>query len=618
MTATKLSDLLPIPDGVEDPHAYQVFGLEGGEQDAGKIKSAVQQVYAQLKSAKSEADPKVWKKAAKIAERSKALLADPAQRAELDARFGVVATASSPTTAAGIAPAGVPPTGMPPTGAPPAGMPPGAAAPAPADPLAGMLPNVNPLAAPAPSTVPAQPTAPPMTPSPPGTAPAMPPSQAIPSQAAPYQMPPGHAGVQQYGQPLTAQNAPAPPAPAQASSRPTAAPVFKVKKSKKRRRSSLGKTLFIFAACFLGIAIAGLAAFKAFGPGVAVTKDGVLIGKLPPKEKKPTTSAPRKERYPKPKRNVDPVMGSMSGGVDPPAKLSSTGIPVNEFSPPQSDNASAADNASDNTGMQEPPSMDPASMDPTSTDSGMLPDLTGDMTTGDMTTEDAVPDVNAADMADSSPSDPAMTPSPSTPVPEVNPDGALPVSPGTETGPVKLTDQQIAANDAAIKQVKELIAGAKWIEMKPAAEKLTEMMLSDEQRVEADALYNLADLAMFYRGAVQRGLGTLKATQDFEVAEGFRVLVVEVSHSSLTVRYNARNKTYSLDEIPFRLAEKISTFALDPGKPDSIAAKSCYQAISPLSNDEHRKEAINWLELVNDDLEDVDTKAVGEMIQSIF
>ena len=38
MRATKLSDLLPIPEGVSDPHAYQVFGLAGGEQDAAKIK----------------------------------------------------------------------------------------------------------------------------------------------------------------------------------------------------------------------------------------------------------------------------------------------------------------------------------------------------------------------------------------------------------------------------------------------------------------------------------------------------------------------------------------------------------------------------------------------------
>ena len=86
MPATKISDLLPIPEGTKKPHAYQVFGLEGGEQDGEKIKAAVQAVYDQLRIAKDNTDPKLWRTAAKVVEKARAILSDPQKRAALDAR----------------------------------------------------------------------------------------------------------------------------------------------------------------------------------------------------------------------------------------------------------------------------------------------------------------------------------------------------------------------------------------------------------------------------------------------------------------------------------------------------------------------------------------------------
>lgn len=90
MSASNLSDLLPIPDGVAKPHAYQVFGLDGGERDDQKVSEAMRKTYAHLKAAKASSDPAIWKKAAKMAEAARKLLSDPEQRRELDARFGVI------------------------------------------------------------------------------------------------------------------------------------------------------------------------------------------------------------------------------------------------------------------------------------------------------------------------------------------------------------------------------------------------------------------------------------------------------------------------------------------------------------------------------------------------
>ena len=154
--------------------------------------------------------------------------------------------------------------------------------------------------------------------------------------------------------------------------------------------------------------------------------------------------------------------------------------------------------------------------------------------------------------------------------------------------------------------------------MKGAAEKVTEMTLTDQQRTHADALYNLADLATFYRGGIVKGMETLQTASTFELTEGVPVLVVEASETEITIRANARNRTYTLDEMPFVLADRLAGFALSPDKPDNIAARSCFQCISPKSNAEYRQEALTWLEFVNDDLEDVDTKKIVELVKQLF
>ena len=200
----------------------------------------------------------------------------------------------------------------------------------------------------------------------------------------------------------------------------------------------------------------------------------------------------------------------------------------------------------------------------------------------------------------------------------IDPDAMMAVDGPTTSAPEEMTEEMVAANDAEITKVRELVRKANWDQMAAAAERLTELQLTEEQRADAEALYDLAYMASFYRGGIQRGLGTLKATQDFEVAEGFRVLVVEVSQTSLTVRFSARNKTYSLDEMPMRLSEKIASFALSPEDPDSIAGRAAYHAVSPLSNDEHREQSIEDLQRINGQVSQVNAAAMADQIKNLF
>ncbi|MCP4776985.1 MAG: hypothetical protein GY880_22415, partial [Planctomycetaceae bacterium] len=123
MPATNIYDLLPVPEGVKEPHAYQVFGIEDGEQDLAIISEKIREVVGNLKQQKEGTNPKLWTQAAKLAQQARLTLANPKTKAKLDARFGIIA--DEPVNAAGVDPlASILPS---------------------ADPLAGMLPAADPL-----------------------------------------------------------------------------------------------------------------------------------------------------------------------------------------------------------------------------------------------------------------------------------------------------------------------------------------------------------------------------------------------------------------------------------------------------------------------------------------
>src|SRR6056297_1134112 len=90
MPAETIHDLLPIPPGTKKPHAYQIFGLQPGEQDTAKINAAIAQRITELKSVKAETAGDLWKRAAGWVTHGRAILTDPEKKAELDARFGII------------------------------------------------------------------------------------------------------------------------------------------------------------------------------------------------------------------------------------------------------------------------------------------------------------------------------------------------------------------------------------------------------------------------------------------------------------------------------------------------------------------------------------------------
>jgi hypothetical protein len=180
-----------------------------------------------------------------------------------------------------------------------------------------------------------------------------------------------------------------------------------------------------------------------------------------------------------------------------------------------------------------------------------------------------------------------------------------------------LTSELVAVADQKLQRVRELIRSANWKEMKPAAQAALEQPMSDEQRAQAEALFNLADLASYYRVGIEKAVARLNVGNDFEVTDDFRVIIVETGPDQLVVRFNAKNKSFTFDELPWSLAHKLAGFSM-PGDPASEAAKAVYQAISPNANQAYRDQALQWLSEIQGEVEGADATQLAETIRDLF
>jgi hypothetical protein len=181
-----------------------------------------------------------------------------------------------------------------------------------------------------------------------------------------------------------------------------------------------------------------------------------------------------------------------------------------------------------------------------------------------------------------------------------------------------LTDEMIADAEKALERVRTLIREAKWGEMKVAAEAMLEARMTQQQEAEAEALYELADLATYYRGAIERAVAELNVGNDFAVTDTFRVIVVEKGEDLLVVRYSEKNRSFTFDEFPFSLAHRLATFSTPADSPTTQAGKAAFQAIAPKATAAHRAEAVVWLREITGKVEGADPKRMADTIESLF
>ena len=519
MPANKVSELLPIPNGVKNPHAYQVFGLEGGEQNKAKIKAAIAATVARLKEQKGKADPAIWKSAVKLVEQAQAILVDPKKRRELDAQFGVVAVSEKASDAADEAAA-------------------------PFDPLAGVLPAADPLATvDSAKALTKDDGAPGIVPAPDRPADNVPsPKPIVPASGEESD------AVGQILTPASISGGSTSTGSATVSADASAPVTIKNVAPRYKRRAKKNWFLVLF---MLGMfaAIGLLAYFVFFGPGeLAITKsnDGIKIRAGAAADPESEIVSPPMEI----EEELDPVMSSAlsnPNGVDADLEESinemrSLGKPGDPIEPLPKELQSTADT--------------------------------------DATTDSP---------------DSEMEQQPKTEMQSADPVTMLDVKPSTESGEVEMTKEAVAATDKKIEKLRETLRGAKWKQMTPAAEELKEELLTDDQRKQVDSLYELADLAAFYYGAIERGIASRQPAEAIDVTDQLRIVIVEIKPDALVIRVAGRNRTYTFDELPLILAHKMAEFALPPDQEINLAAKACYQALALKSESDDRKESIEWL-----------------------
>lgn len=568
MSATKISDLLPIPAGIRQPHPYQVFGLDDGEQDPAAIQKAIQSVIAQLKSVKSETDPDVWKQAARLVKGAQEILADPEKKSQLDARFGIVAVDTPVETDSSDPLAALLPTANPLAPAETSS----------SDPLAGILPTANPL-----DGVPSTEIE---------TAPRL---DASDSSGAGGLLPPGL-----FGTPTTTGTSIGAPELSDletegASDLASASVVVKTP-PKRRRKRSLAATIAGVGFALLAFAVVGgvlyFAVFKSGQVEITMNDDGISFSTQPQPNSNSTVVTPappvnsgRAENQ-RGSTTGDPIMGSL-GSSSSPATTQSPG----SFSSESSNEGNPAETASAPASVDEPAQGDPP---------------------------------GSQEMQGSNPSEPAMAPA-ETMTSEMAEDGEATVDgesasntePNVEPAPEPLSDEMIAQADLALDRVRQLIQTANWSEMKAVAEAAQDQPMSAMQQQQAEDLYAVADLASYYRVGIERAIADLKIGNDFEVTDGVRVIIVEAGPDQLVVRYDAKNRAYSLNELPWSLAHKLGSFSM-PENPSTEAAKAVYQAIAPNANQGYREQALQWLEEMEGEVEGADPRRLAETIRSLF
>ncbi|WP_372721137.1 hypothetical protein [Novipirellula sp.] len=581
MSASEISDLLPVAAETKNPHPYQVFGLTGGEQDSQVIVAAIKKTIQKLQSAKANADPAVWRQAAKWVQQSRDILLDPAKKKALDVRFGVIdfAVADAPqnTVAPASAPAAVPP-------------PPGVSTNP--DPLAGLLPKTDPLAAVLPQGNP--------------LAPQMPPSPQTP--AAPATAP------QIAAAPIPAVSAPASDTPmptfAEAPASATAAAPIAIKKkkpTKRRRRSMAGWLVFIGCAAAILAMVGALVWVVMTKPGsIAITaKDGSFTLSTTPAGSGNNATATAASAGRVNARPADPIMGNL--GSNRPADDS----PDHPQSSNPNPNGEQAPNGFGNgQDERQPPATESMPAQP------MMP--TESMPNEPMPTEPelAQPDPMVAPPADETAAD--MPPSDSSSIPSADPLQTPPIA-APEMIPVEtMSKETIAETEALITKARTAIKTADWNQLRAVHDAAANAPLSEEQKPRAEPLFETADLATYYRGAIERGVATLQTGSDFELTETLRVIVVEKGPDRLVIRFNATIKAYTFDELPPRLADKLASFALNEGDPTAIAAQAVYQAIAPKSTDIHRQDALEKLEAFSAEVEGANPKRIAEALRDVL
>ncbi len=423
------------------------------------------------------------------------------------------------------------------------------------DPLAALLPTAK-KSPPGPASAPSPP------PSAASQSPALPDAPSIAEQSPSVRTP-----VQDQSGPTTVAN----PAPTVAPIR-SSGPQIATRRPVRRRRSTGGLIFGTIVLVLLTAIVGGFAYVFLSGGGIVVVKnnDGFAI--------KPGTDSGK----PRPSQSAPPRSVASDGIMPTPPRV-------------RPDSPNVGSSMPSDFEMPTPP---------TGTSPGSMPN---------MPSPDQPPSMDP--MTNPSMSTPPMTAEPpmvTTPVPTPTP---VPPANSTPDSPQPPTAEQIAVGDAAVTASLDAIKKGNWAAMKSLAETAETKAVTDAQKQSAETLFQFADLATFYRGAIQRAMADLVAGNEVNLTESMTFLVKQSSAEQITLYRNKRDYPYTFEELPLSVAHALAPFQLNVSSPEGQAAKAVFQAISTKATPGHRVESIEILRNL-DQVEGADPKRLADLIES--
>lgn len=222
---------------------------------------------------------------------------------------------------------------------------------------------------------------------------------------------------------------------------------------------------------------------------------------------------------------------------------------------------------------------------------------------------------------------PGMTPespsteSPSTTEPDASEPGAgtgspdePPAPPATGTAPA--TPEETAAGDTAIAAARQAITHSQWQAMKELAETAEAKAVTETQKRNAETLFQFADLATFYRGAIRRAMSDLVAGNEIKLTDSLTFLVKGSSADKIILYRNKREYAYSFDELPLSVAHALAPFQLNVASPEGQAAKAVFQVLSPKTTPGHHEQSVKILRSLHS-VKGADPKRLADFIESI-
>ena len=338
----------------------------------------------------------------------------------------------------------------------------------------------------------------------------------------------------------------------------TPAPLVSRRSRAKSRRGLPWISMFLILFCILGLAgLGGVLYFLQKGdlPSVVINSQGVKVAASGDKDGDGRVVGVPGEVPHREPRKFDPVMGGLAGDMPPPR-------------PPAND----VETVKPTRPMVDPPS-------PTVP----MPKVP--------TPETPMPEV----------------PAPETPMAEVS----MPEMPAP-------SEEQIKAGDIAVAAIVTAIKQHDWLRMKQLANDAQAAAASDQQKEQAEMLFELVDLATYYRGGIDKAIGTLAAGNELDISDELKVVVVEKGPNKLIIRFNGKNKEYTFDTLPLTIAHKVARLTLPSDLPTNQAAKHCFQAVAAVTTPPYREAAIAELEKITEEIEGAEPAKLIAAIRLLY